>query len=161
VWTIPTEAREKGNAGELGLQPMALDIIADQPRLKDSPYVFPGSQQGRRPRQRDGQGVPVKPSSPPAFNSFSQRKAELDKKLPGMAAWTLHDLRRTAKSLMKRAGVSSDHSERVLGHAIKVGGHLVTVTATEEKTEALQRLANLVERITNPPVEDNVVPLRR
>src|SRR3974390_2785485 len=30
----------------------------------------------------------------------------------------LHDLRRTARSLMSRAGISSDHAERVLGHEI-------------------------------------------
>ena len=32
--------------------------------------------------------------------------------------WTLHDLRRTARSLMSRAGVPSDHAERCLGHVL-------------------------------------------
>jgi hypothetical protein len=35
-----------------------------------------------------------------------------------MKRWVLHDLRRTARSLMSRAGVQRDISERVMGHAI-------------------------------------------
>ena len=33
TWTIPTEDREKGNAGSLLLPSLALDIINAQPRL--------------------------------------------------------------------------------------------------------------------------------
>jgi hypothetical protein len=32
--------------------------------------------------------------------------------------WTLHDLRRTARSLMSGACIASDHAERCLGHVI-------------------------------------------
>ena len=35
-----------------------------------------------------------------------------------MDQYTLHDLRRTARSLMSRAGVPTDHAERCLGHVI-------------------------------------------
>ena len=35
-----------------------------------------------------------------------------------MTGWRLHDLRRTARSLMSRAGVSADIAERCLGHII-------------------------------------------
>jgi integrase len=35
-----------------------------------------------------------------------------------MPAWTMHDLRRTARSLLARAGVGDQVAERVLGHAI-------------------------------------------
>ena len=43
VWTIPTEKREKGNAGALKLPKLALDIIAAQPRLAGNPHVFAGN----------------------------------------------------------------------------------------------------------------------
>ena len=42
VWTIPTEAREKGNAGVLVLPEIALEIINAQPRFASNPYVFAG-----------------------------------------------------------------------------------------------------------------------
>jgi hypothetical protein len=46
--------------------------------------------------------------------------AELLKQNPEseLPRWTLHDLRRTARSLMSRAGVPSDHAERCLGHVL-------------------------------------------
>jgi integrase len=39
-------------------------------------------------------------------------------KIEPLPNWTLHDLRRTAKTLMVRAGVRPDISERVVGHII-------------------------------------------
>jgi integrase len=141
VWTIPSAAREKGNAGSLRLPQLVLDIIQAQPRIAGNPHVFPG--RGRGP-----------------FNSFSERKAELDAKLPDMAPWVLHDLRRTARSLMSRAGVNSDHAERVLGHVIKgVEGVYDQHPYGPEKGAALERLAALVRTILDPPSGANVVPL--
>jgi integrase len=70
-----------------------------------------------------------------------------------------HDLRRTARSLMSRAGVLSEHAERVMGHA--KGAIEATYDRhryDEEKAIALAKLAALIERIVNPPA-DNVVPL--
>ena len=69
-----------------------------------------------------------------------------------MERWVLHDLRRTARSLMSRAGVPSEHAERTLGHAIKgVEGVYDRHRYEEEKAEALRRLANLIEKIVNAP----------
>jgi integrase len=159
LWLIPSEAREKTNAGSLRLPQAALDIIAAQPKIEGNPFVFPGTRSGRR-KSADSKAHKV-PPAPPSFNSFSQRKAELDEKLPAMAAWTIHDLRRTAKTLMGRAGVRPDISERVLGHAIAgVEGVYDQHSYSDEKAEALQRLADLIETILHPP-EGNVVALRR
>jgi integrase len=145
VWTIPTASREKGNAGELKLPQIALDIIAAQPVIDGNPFVFPAT-------VGKGNG---------SFNSFSQRKEELNKKLPaGMPRWVLHDLHRTARSLMARAGIGDNVAERVLGHAIGgVAGVYNRHSYLSEKTDALQRLASLLETILNPPDKANVVDL--
>jgi integrase len=144
VWTIPTEEREKGNAGKIKLPPLALDILAAQPQIAGNPFVFAGSPRGRRsPR-------------PAAFCGFSEAKRQLDAKLP-LPHWTLHDLRRTARSLMSKAGVRPDIAERVLGHAIQgVEGIYDRHSYAEEKADALKRLARQVATIVNPPA-DNVV----
>jgi integrase len=42
VWRIPAEAREKGNAGELVLPEIVLEIIQSQPRFADNGHVFAG-----------------------------------------------------------------------------------------------------------------------
>ena len=41
TWSIPTEAREKGNAGDLVLPELALEIIKRQPRFASSPLHLP------------------------------------------------------------------------------------------------------------------------
>jgi dihydroxyacid dehydratase/phosphogluconate dehydratase len=85
-------------------------------------------------------------------------KAELDARAP-IAPWTLHDLRRTARSLMSRAGVNRDIAERTLGHTIPgVEGVYDRHGYTDEKARALEALASLVDHIVNPRA-DNVVPM--
>jgi integrase len=75
----------------------------------------------------------------------ARRRLDLDS---GVTGWRLHDLRRTARSLMSRAGVPSDHAELCLGHV------LTGVRATydrhayhAEKAEAFERLSALVMTI--------------
>jgi integrase len=90
--------------------------------------------------------------------SFSKFKPKLDK-ASGITGWTLHDLRRTARSLMSRAGVSSDHAERCLGHVMSgIRGIYDKHKYREEKRRAFEALASLLERITDPRA--NVTPLR-
>jgi integrase len=143
VWTIATVEREKGNAGSLALPPQALEIINAQPRLSGNPYVFAG---------RRGVGGCL---------DVSQSKRPFDAKLPSMPRWTLHDLRRTARSLMSRADVRPDIAERVLGHVQPgVKGVYDRHQYLTEKGDALNRLAALIGTIVNPPA-DNVRQLRR
>ena len=144
-WRIPTEEREKTNAGTLRLPQVVLDVVTKQPRFVSNPYVFAAAV---------GSGP---------LSSFDRRKAELDAKmreqLPDMEPWVLHDLRRSAKSLMARAGVRPDISERVLGHAISgVEAVYDRHTYGDEKADALAKLAALISRIVEPPT-DNIVEL--
>lgn len=142
IWTIPAEAREKINAGELKLPKLTLGIIEAQPQIKDNPFVFAG-------RKKKS-----------AFNSFSDGKEDLHAKAP-IAPWVIHDLRRTARSLMARAGVRSDIAERALGHVIPgVEGIYDRHAYRDEKGEALAALAALVERILKGD-ESNVVPIKK
>jgi len=146
VWAIPTAKREKGNAGRVKLPPSLLDIVNAQPQIAGNPYVFAGRGSG-------------------PFNNFSQRTHELNKKLSEklgeVQQWQLHDLRRTARSLMSRAGVRPDIAERVLGHVRPgVEGIYDRHHYDSDKADALARLAALVESIINPPPA-NVVPLTK
>jgi integrase len=80
---------------------------------------------------------------------FSKFKASFDKSLPEpLAGWTIHDLRRTARTLMSRAGVDADHAERALGHVIGgVRGVYDRHAFEAEKRRAFEALAREVERI--------------
>ena len=103
------------------------------------------------------------------FSGFSKAKDALDEAIAKVRnkagrkptqPWTFHDLRRTARSLMSRAGVPADHAERCLGHVIPgVRGVYDRHEFISEKCAAFEALAAMVERILHP--ESNIVPLRR
>jgi len=149
VWTIPAERYKTGRANVVPLSETARAIIAAQPVLKlrdgtDSDLVFTTN-------------------GAVAISGFTKAKTKLDAKMLALAReraavpkvklepWTLHDLRRTAKTLMKRAGVSSDHSERVLGHVIPgVEGVYDKHDYVAEKRAALKVLAEAVLEIVGP-----------
>jgi integrase len=141
VWRIPSEAREKGNAEVLRLPPQAMAIITAQPRIAGSAYVFTGRG-----------GVPI--------SGFSRRKAEFDKRCD-VKGYSLHDLRRCARSLLSRASVQPHIAERVLGHTIGgIEGIYDRHLFTDEKANALERLANLIESIvSDTPSGTNVLPM--
>jgi integrase len=133
-WTLPA-ARNKTNQDLI--RPLSKTALTTLP-APNGKFVF-----GRR-----GKPLAV----------FGDPKARLDE-ASGVTGWTLHDLRRTARSLMSRAGVPADHAERCLGHVI--GGVRGTYDRHEyhaEKSEAFEALAGLVARIVDPKA--NVVPLR-
>jgi len=97
------------------------------------------------------------------LGAFSKYKRKLDGAILAADAkplprWTLHDLRRTARSLMSRAGVPSDHAERCLGHVMPgVRGTYDRHEYHEEKRRAFEVLAAQIERILNP--QEDVVRL--
>jgi integrase len=139
VWTVAAGEREKGAGGTLRLPPAAVAIIEQRPRLASNPFVFAGR-------------------GDVAFNGFSKGKAAFDVTMPKLEApdgtemeipnWTLHDLRRTARSLMSRAGVRPDIAERVLGHVIGgVKGVYDRHRYGDEKSEALAKLAEMISAI--------------
>jgi integrase len=94
--------------------------------------------------------VPLSPAAlavlpPDGFNGVghSRLKREFDQAVP-LPHWTLHDLRRTARSLLSRAGVSPDVAERCLAHAIGgVRGVYDRHAYLEEKRQAFEALAGL------------------
>jgi integrase len=139
-WKLPA-ARNKAKV-ELTrpLSRAAQAVLTAQPRIDEGPFVFTTT--GHHPL------------------SMSKPKAAFDK-VCGVKDWTLHDLRRTARTLLSRAGVAPDHAERCLGH--KIGGVRAVYDQHKyhrEMATAFETLASLVERIVHPPA-DVVTPLRR
>lgn len=98
IWTIPAKRVKTGVETALPLSKAALKLLSGIPRIQDCPYVFTSS--GRGP-----------------ITNFSFSKLQLDM-ASGVKDWRLHDLRRTARVLMSRAGVNADVAERCLGHVI-------------------------------------------
>lgn len=141
-WTLP--ASRNGKAKQALVRPLskaAQAVLNAQPRIDDCPYVF--TTDGRRP-----------------LSGFSKFKKAFDKAC-GVTRWRLHDLRRTSRSLLSRAGISADHAERCLGHVIGgVRGVYDRHEFYHEKQRAFEALAAQIERIVNPPKGSNVRQLR-
>jgi integrase len=139
-WLIPA-SRMKGKQDHLvPLSPKALEILAKLPTIgKPDGNIF--TRNGKR-----------------ALGDFTNRKAKFQAR-SSTRGWTLHDLRRTARTLMTRAGVPSDHAERCLAHVIGgVRGIYDRHEFYAEKKAAFEALAALIERIVQPPGA-NVVSL--
>jgi integrase len=152
-WTIPQERYKTGLELVIPLSPAAQAVLAAAPKIGKSGFVF----------TTDGK-TPVA-----GFSKFKRAfdakvLAELRKQDPEakpLPNWTLHDLRRTARSLMSRAGVPADHAERCLGHVLPgVRGTYDRHEYFAEKRSAFASLSTLVERIVSPPL-GNVVSLRK
>ncbi len=140
VWSIPSEDREKGTPSEIRLPRLALDVVRRRNRVGENEFVFAGRRSDRN------------------FSGVSKAKRALDE-AAGVEGWRFHDLRRTARSLLSRAGVPSDLAERVLGHAIAgVRGVYDRHTYRDEVADALARLDVLLRGIIDP--QANVVPIR-
>ena len=154
VWTIPA-VRYKTKIDHVVPLSKAAEAVLEG---LSSPLFFLGS--GNPTRNPENDGFLFTANGRQAIGSHSRHKAAIDK-ASGVTDWVVHDLRRTGRSLMSRAGISSDHAERCLGHVIGgVRGVYDRHEYLEEKRFAFEALASLVERIVNPAPDAKVVPLR-
>lgn len=128
TWKLPP-ARHKINKGlKLPLSETARQVLASLPRIDDCRFVFTAD--GRKP-----------------LSGFSMFKTKLDSEC-GVSDWRIHDLRRTARSLLSRAGVSADIGERCLGHTIRgIRGTYDRHDFEPEMRDAFERLAKLIKEI--------------
>jgi integrase len=136
IWTIPGSVREKGTAGALVLSEAILEVLRGIPRQGD--YVF--SEKGLR-------------------SYLHREKAKFDAEHQ-WSPWTIHDLRRTSRSLLAKSKVAEVVSEAILGH--RQGGVVGVYNChdyQQEMGDALEVLAAAVRDIVTPPPA-NVVPMR-
>ena len=146
IWIIPAERYKTKRPNFVPLSTSALAVIEAQPRFDDCDYVFPS--RAKTPFSRSGKS---KAKLDKAVLAAMKTQAKKGAKVEPIPNWTLHDLRRTAKTLMARAGVRPDISERVLGHVIAgVEGTYDRHSYADEKRDALEKLAAMIERILNP-----------
>jgi integrase len=129
VWVIPAENAKNGQAHDVPLSEMALQIIRALPRFIGSDFVFTTT--GTSP-----------------VSGFGRLKRNLDVDM-GSSGWRLHDLRRTAASGMARLGVAPHVIEKVLNH---ISGQISGVAAVynrhgyeTEKRQALNDWAKHVQ----------------
>ena len=84
------------------------------------------------------------------FGREPGRKLQPENKMGNIAEFTVHDLRRTCRSLLAAAGVPGHVAERCLNHKLRgVEGIYDRHDYFEERKEALAKVATLVEPAIN------------
>ncbi len=146
LWALPKERVKNARAHTVPLSPQAVAIIEGMPRIENCPYVF--SANGKKP-----------------VSGFSKIKRRLDNRLPLMAPWRLHDIRRSTATGLARIGTDVAVIERVLNHT---GGVFRGVVGTyqrhgfdDERRAALDSWARRLAAIVSGRAEGNVVDFAR
>jgi integrase len=138
-WYLPAERNKTKVTLKRPLSSAALAVLENVPRIAGSDFVF----------SSDGGWL----------GGITRRKREFNKAC-GVTGWTLHDLRRTSRSLMTRSGTISEHAERCLGHKIPgVEGVYNRYPYRDEMLLAYEKLSTLIEHIVEP--QPNVVAMVR
>ena len=146
-WLLPASRNKSKRDLLRPLGRAAQAVLAQQPKICH--FVF--TTNGRSPISGYG-------ANKATFDAAVLRELKKeDPKARPLENWTLHDLRRTARSLMSRVGVPERHAEQCLGHVIGgVQGIYDRHKYLDEMRMAYEKLAALIERIVTP-TGDNVV----
>lgn len=147
LWYLP-EARTKTSAAiTIPLSGQVVLWLKDLKRLScGSEYVLPA-------RKMQDRMIP--------HISESTLSVAMSKVKHGLEPFTIHDMRRTAKTLLGSLGVQPHISERCLNHKIKgVEGIYDGYDYFEERKVALKALSDLLVQIENGAIE-NVIPIKR
>jgi integrase len=130
--SLPGTRTKNHRAHLVPLAPSAREIIAAQPRVAGCAYVF--TTDGRRP-----------------IGLLSGWKKSLNALMPGVPAWRIHDLRRTAVTHMVGLGVQPHVVELIVNHVSGtrrgVAGVYNLAEMMPERKVALERWARRVQAI--------------
>jgi len=147
LWHIPQERSKTGRAISVPLCNVVIDWLKElQVRAFGSSYVFPNRRASKR----------FAHISPDTLNAAIQ-KLFREEKMP-VPHFTVHDLRRTCRSLLASNGVAGHVAERCLNHKLKgVEGIYDRYDYLEERREALAEIAHIVAPLTNIAVEETAI----
>jgi integrase len=134
LWTIPPERSKNGQEHQVPLSDLALTLIRHlRRRFGETRFLIPS----RCWRARDGAPITVRALS----QGIRDRRDYFS-----LPAFTPHDLRRTAASLMTASGVPRLHVEKVLNHTIDDVAEIYDRhDYSEEKRQAIDRLSHALE----------------
>jgi integrase len=144
VWQLPKERSKTGVSIKIPLVSAHLLLLEElKVRSCGSEYLFPARKQGKRRAYISDDtlnhalakmfGMKVDSNKKPYANVLGQA---------GIEHFTIHDLRRTCRSLLSEIGIPSHIAERCLNHKIKgVEGVYDRYDYFDERREALESLS--------------------
>ncbi|NYT66797.1 site-specific integrase [Alcaligenaceae bacterium] len=143
VWYLPNERSKSGVAIDIPLPDLAFQWLDElKVRAFGSAYVFPT----RRPSKMPHMGKDtLNRAISKLFDREPGRAVQPENKMGDFEHFTVHDLRRTCRSLLASLGVPGHVAERCLNHKLKgMEGIYNRHDYFDERKEALELLAKKV-----------------
>ncbi|WP_269902058.1 tyrosine-type recombinase/integrase [Paenalcaligenes faecalis] len=146
TWYLPSERSKSGVAIDIPLPDLAIQWLDElKVRSLGSDYVFPNRRSSKMPHM--GKDT-LNRAIAKLFGREPGRAVQPENKMGDIAYFTVHDLRRTCRSLLAAIGVPGHVAERCLNHALKgVEGIYNRHDYFDERKEALELLAKKLEPI--------------
>ena len=146
VWNLPA-TRTKTNVGfDIPLAPQVIGWLNElKVRACGSEYVFPSRRAGKKPHM----GSDTLNRAISKMFGKEVRQSKHSKNMMGdIEYFTVHDLRRTCRTLLAKLGVSSHVAERCLNHKLKgVEAIYNQHDYFDERKEALEMLVNKIQQL--------------
>lgn len=152
VWDLPRERSKTGAAISIPLPSQALTWLKTLHGYAcGSPYVFPARRTSKNPHMGPDT---LNRAISKLFGREPGRAKKPPNKMAGLEHFTVHDLRRTFRSLAASLGVPSHVAERCLNHKLKgVEGIYDRHDYFEERKEAHQKVGDLLQRILDDAIQ--------
>lgn len=149
LWKLPAERSKTGTVITIPLPLIVVDWLSElQIRACGSEYVFPNRRSAKNPHMG-------KDTLNRAISKMFGREAGREKQPPNqmgdMDLFTVHDLRRTCRSLLAAEGVAPHVAERCLNHKLRgIEGVYNQHDYLEERREALTLIAERISPLITP-----------
>ena len=147
-WRLPKERSKSGDGIVIPLSEVVLDWLKElQIRSCGSEYVFPSRRRSKRPCM--GKDT-LNRAIIKLFGHEPGKKKQPANQMGDMEHFTVHDLRRTCRSLLAAQGTPGHVAERCLNHKLKgVEGIYDRYDYFDERRKAFDSLASQVIAITS------------
>jgi integrase len=144
IWLLPGERAKSKRDHIVPLSTAAVEVLKALPRVKDSPFVFPGRDPAKAPMMR--------------WTDLRERV----QKVSGVSDFTFHDARRTLRTGLDELGIQPHVKDECLNHARQGVGdrHYSMYAYLPEQASAFQAWANKIAKLTGAP-ETNVVTMAK
>ncbi|MDP5210466.1 site-specific integrase [Microbulbifer sp. 2205BS26-8] len=157
VWALPAERSKSGVAIVIPLPAQAITWLNElQVRACGSEYVFPNRRSSKKPHMGSDT---LNRAISKLFGREAGKKKQPPNVMGDLGHFTVHDFRRTCRSLLASNGIPGHVAERCLNHKLKgVEGIYDRHDYFEERKEALAKIANIL----SPIIDDlpNAIPIQ-
>ena len=148
VWNLSKERSKSGVGIAIPLPEIVMDWIQElKIRACGSDYLFPSRRTSKNPHMG---ADTLNRAITKLFGHEAGKKKQPTNKMGDMAHFTVHDLRRTCRTLLAKQGTPGHVAERCLNHKLKgVEGIYNKHDYFEERKETITKLSEIISSITS------------